>query len=499
MQIDYTKLIQYIKQKELYSIDNIKSCVINHTLHLQKILEPKWNYKDKFFSVLLDTYDSFIKDSFRDLLLVEAPPRTGKTEFISGFGITYLLGTNSNKRFLVVTGVNQLKKKVRKNIVRILETEAYKKIYDVNISINNESKIILSNGNEIDFITTNSNVPTGEGYHFIFIEDLLTYTMATSEAKREHAFDQYRGTITRTQRDPHTKIFINSQRLNSKDLNNLITDLRKDNKDSYIKLSFPYIFDIDTEYALQNGNTVIFKEGEYLVSRFTKEDMIKIKSNVGSKIFTIQYQQQPDLAGGLYIQRDQLVYDKDNEMIQSLVNTNGFDFTFMSIDCAQTKKVENDKSACIFAGMKNNLVYIIDVKTVNLEFQQLTRLCDEMYCKYKPDYFLVEEKSNGSALISHYRTNILKNSITGAPIHVKTIPMMPLRSKEDRMGSCEYFFVNKRIILPEYAEWLDSYQTELLSFPYAKHDDQVDATTMLLNFIKNKIDRIQSDIKFFSY
>ena len=47
-------------------------------------------------------------------------------------------------------------------------------------------------------------------------------------------------------------------------------------------------------------------------------------------------------------------------------------------------------------------------------------------------------------------------------------------------------FDARKIYFPKNAPWIDDYTNELLSFPNAKHDDQVDATTQALNYLKSK-------------
>lgn len=43
-----------------------------------------------------------------------------------------------------------------------------------------------------------------------------------------------------------------------------------------------------------------------------------------------------------------------------------------------------------------------------------------------------------------------------------------------------------RLFLPERAHWRAEYASELLGFPSARHDDQVDATSQLLAWVQKK-------------
>lgn len=49
---------------------------------------------------------------------------------------------------------------------------------------------------------------------------------------------------------------------------------------------------------------------------------------------------------------------------------------------------------------------------------------------------------------------------------------------------------NGSFLLPKSATWLTDYENELLRFPNTKYDNQVDATTMILEFLdKNSINK----------
>jgi predicted phage terminase large subunit-like protein len=92
--------------------------------------------------------------------------------------------------------------------------------------------------------------------------------------------------------------------------------------------------------------------------------------------------------------------------------------------------------------------------------------------KHKPDYFLVEDASSGTAL----GQNIKQTS----ECKVKFIRQPPNMSKKDRLLAQLHTFENGKIRFPQDAPWLDEFERELLGFPHVRHDDQVDALTIFL-------------------
>jgi predicted phage terminase large subunit-like protein len=81
----------------------------------------------------------------------------------------------------------------------------------------------------------------------------------------------------------------------------------------------------------------------------------------------------------------------------------------------------------------------------------------------------IEKKANGAAIIS-----TLKKKIPGL------IPVNPTGSKEARLQAVSPLWEAGNVHLPKKAKWIGTYVTEVTTFPNAKNDDQVDATSQAL-------------------
>ena len=99
-----------------------------------------------------------------------------------------------------------------------------------------------------------------------------------------------------------------------------------------------------------------------------------------------------------------------------------------------------------------------------------------MIKKY-PEIFeiLVEDKANGSAII-----DVLKRKFPGV------IPITPKESKEARLQAVAPAWEAGNVFINAKANWIEEFTSELLFFPNAKHDDQVDAMTQYIN--KKRLD-----------
>jgi hypothetical protein len=118
-----------------------------YAIQFTKDVEPKYTYHDKLFTLLNCEFDHFLKSEDTHLALLEASPRTGKTEFLVNIVFSYLLGSECNKKFLFIAGNRDLKRELRSKIERVLRSEFFIKIFGkINFVVCNESIIILSNG-----------------------------------------------------------------------------------------------------------------------------------------------------------------------------------------------------------------------------------------------------------------------------------------------------------------------------------------------------------------
>jgi predicted phage terminase large subunit-like protein len=102
--------------------------------------------------------------------------------------------------------------------------------------------------------------------------------------------------------------------------------------------------------------------------------------------------------------------------------------------------------------------------------------------EYPDTIKLVEEKANGAAVINTLRSEI-ENII---PINSKTFRWSD-QSKEARLNAVAPQFAAGNVYLPMEgnATWIPDYVAELTTFPSARHDDQVDATSQALLYLSD--------------
>jgi predicted phage terminase large subunit-like protein len=86
----------------------------------------------------------------------------------------------------------------------------------------------------------------------------------------------------------------------------------------------------------------------------------------------------------------------------------------------------------------------------------------------------VEKKASGQSLIQDMRRS-------GLPV----LEYMPDKDKVSRVFSASPMLEAGRVWLPEGKSWSNELYEEMVLFPYGKHDDQVDALTMAIHYVKD--------------
>jgi phage terminase large subunit-like protein len=65
------------------------------------------------------------------------------------------------------------------------------------------------------------------------------------------------------------------------------------------------------------------------------------------------------------------------------------------------------------------------------------------------------------------------------------LSILPDRDKVSRVISASPMLESGRVWLPDGKGWSNELYEEMIMFPYGKHDDQVDAMTMAIHYVKD--------------
>ena len=146
-----------------------------------------------------------------------------------------------------------------------------------------------------------------------------------------------------------------------------------------------------------------------------------------------------------------------------------------SWDVASTTGETNDWSVCTTWLMVKRNYYLLDVWRGRLEFPHLKHKLIALAREHKPNRILIEQAGPGLHLIQELRAN----PVSGVPV---PIGIKPEGDKLVRMEAQCARFEAGQVYLPKEAPWLGEFLHEILAFPNARHDDQIDSVSQFLNW-----------------
>ena len=123
--------------------------------------------------------------------------------------------------------------------------------------------------------------------------------------------------------------------------------------------------------------------------------------------------------------------------------------------------------------VKDGRYYLVGLFREKLEYPALKAAILREQKKWCATAVLIEDASAGTSLISD-----LKHDGDIWPIGI-----IPKFDKETRLMAASPEIENGRVRIPDNAPWLASLIHELLTFPNAKHDDQVDSISQFLGWM----------------
>lgn len=147
-----------------------------------------------------------------------------------------------------------------------------------------------------------------------------------------------------------------------------------------------------------------------------------------------------------------------------------------SWDTAQKPAQVNDPSvgACFRFGDGVPGYYLADVHRERIDYPTLKSRVINMAERDRPTAILIEDKSSGQSLIQELRTT------TSLPI----VAIEPMEAKVFRAMDVSPMVESGLFHLPKVAPWLIDFESEFFGFPLSTHDDQVDAVTQFLKWVR---------------
>jgi predicted phage terminase large subunit-like protein len=306
---------------------------------------------------------------------------------------------------------------------------------------------------------------TGTGGDIIIVDDIIKNRKeANSPVFRENAWNEYNDTIKTRLEGSSAALILVMTRWHEDDLaGRLLKAMREDpNAEQWevVKLeALKEDMDNDIDDRL---------EGEALWPwKFDESTLIKMKAAMPSSSWNSLYQQRPSSLDGNIFKREWMKNFYTKAMLPE-----HFETIIQSWDATFSESEDSDYVVGTVWGKSGNKFYLLDLVRRQMGYVDTKSAIRIMSAKWPKAWRkIIEKKANGAALVEE-----LSKEIMGV------LPYTPTESKVSRANAVSTFFAAGNVWLPDpsIAPWIGGYIEEMVTFPYAMNDDQVDSTSQAL-------------------
>ncbi|WP_265038388.1 phage terminase large subunit [Wolbachia endosymbiont (group A) of Hylaeus communis] len=475
---------------------------------------PGCEYNDyQYIKVIADRLEAANAGEVRRIIF-NMPPRSMKSICMSVAWPAWILGNQPTARIIVASYSKLLSEKHSLDTRCIMQSDWYKKLFpEVELSKDQNTKYKFQTVQRGFRIATSvGGTLTGEGGDFIIVDDPLNPAQALSETFRKRATNWFDQTlVTRLNDRKKGVIVLVMHRLHLEDLtghllskpkniwHHICLPMISENKEVIYSINNhtgviptpPPVIPVPRHWDPENSTAkdwipassagmtlparVLYsrEENELLYPlEGGREEVEMIKVELGSYAFAAQYQQTPlPLSSGIIKQEWLKRYKNFPDNLSHVTQ---------SWNTAVSTNDSSDFNVCTTWAKIDNKFYLLDVYRAKLEYPKLKEQVLSLAARWTPHAILIEAKTSGQQLTQELKAN------SDLPI----IEIIPHNDKLTRFYQIVPVIESGRVFLPQQAIWLNDFEYEILMFPEARYDDQVDSTVQYLQWTRKTTDSI---------
>ena len=413
-------------------------------------------------------------------LMVFLPPRSSKSVICSKLFPAWYIGRNPEHEILTVSHSDQLSSDFGRSVRDIVDGELFQDIFKgvtLRTDVRAAGKWKTNQGGTYYAAGVRSQI-AGRGAHIAILDDVMSEEDSYSEAGRRYVKEWYPAGL-RTRIMPNGSILIINTRYHYDDLCGWLLK----QQDEYAiapweVIRIPAWLDEEAAELLQ-----LPVDSSYFPEWKPKEvleiDEQEIRASNGARYWNALYMQDPTPDEGGLIKKNWIQWWEEEapppcDFIIQTYDTAFSTRTTADFSVIQTwgifSSYEEDERG--YESFHSNLILLGNMKG-RFEYPELRRIAQQLYYEHKPDVCMIEKKASGQSLIQDMRR-------AGLPV----LEYTPDRDKVARVYAASPMLEAGRVWIPKNKKWSDDLLQEMLRFPNAAHDDQVDAMTMAIHYMK---------------
>ena len=414
----------------------------------------------------------WVEETPRARAMIFMPPRSMKSVNASVLYPTWVLGRHPTWQVMGVSYGQELANAFGRDTRNLIMSEDYAGVFPTRIKGDSRATNRWDTEQGGRYVAAGITAGiAGRGANLAIIDDPLSEQDAMSKSAREFVKNWWPGGL-RSRLQPDGRILIVTTRWHEDDLAGwLLSNAEADPKaEQWRVLSIPALNEEEESYWPERW------PAEYL--KGLRDDPTMPRSQ-----WNALYMQEPTGEEGNLIKMENIRWWEKDKPLPSC------DAIIMSADTAFGKKESNDYSVLQIWGIFNTLhedsrgkessvpnAILLANRRGKWEYPELLEQARQLSKKYNPDRIIVEKKASGEVLYPDLQR-------AGLPV----VPYVPGKGQDKmaRLHACMRFFVAGRVWFPDEQNWSFDLVEEALAFPKGKNDDQVDAMTMALLYLRD--------------
>ncbi len=434
--------------------------VLNYT----RLFSQKQPYDVEYFhetlAAKLDDFMKQVEHKQSPRLIVQCPPRVGKTELVSRCFPTYLLGRHPNWDIIAVTYSQDRANEVGQDVRKIVEDARYQELFPDSVPRKDANRIDgyrTAKGGSYRAVGAGGAI-TGSNANVILMDDMIkSEEEAESPTERKKMVGGYYTNI-RSRCQGGTGIVFVTTRWHEDDLAGELIRKSKENPDAdqWEVFTLPLF----NEQGVTN-----------YPMRHPQPDAIKIKASYAPRAFNAQWQQNPIPDTGAYFYK---------ENFRTYTTTPPHSTVYLAADLAYRAKDDSDYTCVMPFSItaQDDLIFLPGIIRARVDTLKATDMILDLAQRYNAKQIVL-----GRDMIEGAAGPFMRKRMEERGVFLTMIPLSEAGDKRTKARSLQGRHEQQKVLFPEGEMYQNVILPEWLAFDNGKHDDTVDAAAKAATFL----------------